>query len=116
MSAQQPGQRGGAEQSGGWSDCLVIPCRGPDGTVRHRRIGAQSGDEPLAHGIPTKRADPRLGYLLARLAELGFDSAAARRILREARSNRIGQLKGYGNAIVPILAAKFIRAAMEYGV
>jgi hypothetical protein len=31
---------------------------------------------------------------------------------RGARGNRIGRLKGYGNAIVPQLAAEFIRAAM----
>lgn len=69
--------------------------------------------EPLAHGIPSKRSDPRMGWLLARLEELGYSSRAARSILREARRNRVGRLSGYGNAIVPEVAARFIRAYMD---
>ena len=105
----QGGDQQQPSQSGSWSDCLAIPCR--DG--KSRRISAQPGDEPLAHGIPTKRSDPRLGYLLARLAELGFDPNAARGILRDAKRNRVGALRGAGNAIVPQVAAMFIRAFME---
>ena len=33
--------------------------------------------------------------------------------LKAAKGNRLGRLKGYGNAIVPELAAEFIRAYME---
>ena len=35
------------------------------------------------------------------------------KLVRSARANRVGRLKGYGNAIVPQLAAVFIRAFME---
>jgi hypothetical protein len=35
------------------------------------------------------------------------------RLVRRARANRTGRLKGYGNAIVPQVAAEFIRAVME---
>jgi DNA (cytosine-5)-methyltransferase 1 len=35
------------------------------------------------------------------------------RLARRARSNRVGRLKGYGNAIVPEVAAMFVRAFME---
>lgn len=35
------------------------------------------------------------------------------RLLRGARNNRVGRLKGYGNAIVPQVAAEFIRAFLE---
>lgn len=93
----------------GWDDFLVLPYR--DG--KYRRISAQPGDEPLAHGIPTRKDDPRLGYVLARLVELGHSPKAARRILREARRNRVGRLRGYGNALVPDTACLFIRCVME---
>jgi len=36
-----------------------------------------------------------------------------RRSLARAKSNRVGQLRGYGNAIVPQVAATFIRCVME---
>lgn len=90
-----------------WSDAYLVPCA----DQKIRRVG--SGVFPLAHGIPTKRRDPRMGYVLAELVKLGHSPKDARRILREARSNRVGRLRGYGNAIVPQLAAEFIRATME---
>jgi hypothetical protein len=34
-------------------------------------------------------------------------------MIREARRNRVGRLSGYGNAIVPHVAAVFLRAVME---
>jgi DNA (cytosine-5)-methyltransferase 1 len=105
-------QRQAALESGdgnSWSDFHVIPCR----DEKARRISAQPGDGPLVAGIPHKNADPRLGYLVARLVELGHDPKTARRIIREARGNRVGRLKGYGNAIVPHLAAMFVRAFLE---
>ena len=78
-----------------WSRAALIECR--DG--KFRRISAQSGDEPLAYGIPRQ-----LGPALSGLGSVG---------VRAARSNRVGRLKGYGNAIVPQVAAEFIRAFME---
>lgn len=33
--------------------------------------------------------------------------------IREARRNRVGRLKGYGNAIVPHAAVEFLRLVME---
>ena len=88
-------------------DAYVIPCR--DG--KSRRVGR--GVQPLAHGIPTRRIDPRMGHLLARLAELGHSPKSARRVLSEARSNRCGRLTGYGNAICPQAAAAFITAFLQ---
>ena len=87
--------------SGPWSDCVLIPCR--DGKVR--RVGRRI--RPLAARIPRDVA-----MLMPRLAKLGHDPTAARRIIREARRHRITALKGAGNSIVPPLAAEFIRAAM----
>ena len=58
----------------------------------------ESGVQPLAHGIPRG-----VGRIFPELR--GLD--------RRARSNRVGRLKGYGNAIVPEVAAEFIAAAME---
>ncbi len=104
------GERGNAFDGGEinpWSDYLLIPCR--DDKIR--RIGRLVF--PLAPGIPSKSSDERMEYLLARLVELGHSLKSAKRILREARSNRIGRLKGAGNAIVPQLAAIFIRAFLQ---
>lgn len=97
-----------SEQSGdwkifNWSDFRVLQCR--DG--ESRRIGREI--EPLAYGIPSRKTDSRMGFLLSRLAELGHSPESASRILREARGNRTGRLKGYGNAIVPQLGAAFIQ-------
>ena len=65
-----------------------IPCL--DGKTR--RIGP--GVQPLAHGIPRDlgRGQPELG-----------------RMAKRARKNRVGRLRGYGNAIVPQVAALFVR-------
>lgn len=85
-------QRQAAERAGPWSDCLLIPCL--DGKTR--RVGR--GVQPLAHGIPR---------------DLGRDEPELRRLAKRARANRVGRLRGYGNAIVPHVAAVFLRAVME---
>jgi DNA (cytosine-5)-methyltransferase 1 len=92
-----------------WDAYRIVYCT--DGKAR--RISAQSGDEPLAYGLPRK-----VGQGSAELA--GLDRVAAKAKLRELRNslkrakrNRVGRLKGYGNAIVPQVAAEFVRAFME---
>lgn len=81
--------------SGPWSDFLVIPCR----DNKARRISTQPGDEPLAYGIPRDMGSS--------------ESKLARMAIRTARTNRTLRLRGYGNAIVPQVAAEFIRASIE---
>jgi DNA (cytosine-5)-methyltransferase 1 len=53
----------------------------------------------LAHGIPVSLGRGR--------------TREQRMAIRAARANRVGRLKGYGNAINPYVAAKFIRAYLE---
>ena len=86
-ATQQPG--------GAWADFLLIPCR--DGKLR--RISSQPGDEPLVNGIPR---------------DLGRRKPALRSVAKHARGNRVGRLRGYGNAIVPQVAAVFVRVVIEY--
>jgi DNA (cytosine-5)-methyltransferase 1 len=85
-ATQQPGSA--------WANFSIVHCR----DSKTRRISAQSGDEPLAYGIP------RI---------LGPALAGVRGLAKDARRNRVGRLRGYGNAIVPQLAAEFVRAFME---
>lgn len=77
-----------------WLRERIIECR----DNRARCISAQSGDEPVAYGLP---------------ASLGRRFPELRRLAPRARNNRGGRIKGYGNAIVPQVAAEFIRAFME---
>jgi len=90
--------------TGPWSDAAIIHCR--DG--KSRPISPESGDEPLAYGIPLKA-----GHIVAALGELGIDPKTARRIIANARRNRTGRLRGYGNAIVPQCAVEFIKTILE---
>jgi DNA (cytosine-5)-methyltransferase 1 len=80
------------DRTGAWSDFTLGQFR----DCKTRRIG--TGVQPLAYGVPQSmgRGEPEL-----------------RRVLRSASKNRTGRLKGYGNAIVPGLAATFIQAFME---
>lgn len=81
------------EQPGGvWSDYYLVHCR--DGKTR--RIGSRV--QPLADGIPR---------------DLGRRFAQLSRMVSSARANRVGRLRAYGNAIVPEVAAEFIKAFME---
>lgn len=77
-----------------WRDGVGIACR----DNRTRRLSAQPGDEPLAHGIPR---------------DLGHRFPELRPLAKGARANRVGRLRGYGNSICPQLGATFIRAFME---
>lgn len=77
-----------------WRNYAFVNCR--DG--RYRRISTEPSFYPLAHGFPK---------------ELGLSKPELRSILRFARSNRVVRLKAYGNAIVPQVAAVFIKAFME---
>ena len=92
QSARQERQ---AATGAGGHDYAIVHCR--DG--KSRRIpDAQSGILPLAHGIPRD-----LGRRFPQLA----------RMVASARANRVGRLRAYGNAIVPGVAAAFIRAYLE---
>lgn len=53
----------------------------------------QPGSFPMAHGVPRS---------------LGRGKSALDALVRDARANRVGRIEGYGNAIVPELAALFI--------
>lgn len=112
--AEQPTaeRAGGDAGDGAWSDFLVIPCR--DGKAR--RISAESGDVPLAHGVPRD-----LGSLVSELERMDCAPDLVKRAVRNARGrlakagrNRTGRLRGFGNAISPQAAAAFIRVVMEY--
>jgi DNA (cytosine-5)-methyltransferase 1 len=76
-----------------WGGFDLIPCA--DGKAR--RI--ESGTFPLAHGLPkgmVRGGDPSI--------PINPQATAEARVMR---------LKGYGNAIVPELAAEFIKAFLE---
>lgn len=86
------GPAGSAPATGSWSDFRVIGCL--DG--KKRRVG--TGIQPLAHGLPRS-----LGHLQPEI----------QRMAKGARSNRKGRLKGYGDAIIPELAALFVTEFMQ---
>lgn len=91
------GSGGHVDGSGGataWDSFSIVHCR----DQKYRRISAQSGDEPLAYGIPRN---------------LGPEFAGVRGMATTARGNRVGRLRGYGNAIVPQLAAEFVRVVLK---
>ena len=91
VGSQKTGSAG-AGRATGWDGFDIIPCY--DG--KQRRI--ESGTFPLAHGIPR-----------GVVSDCPVDAAYALST-GEARKMR---LKGYGNAIVPQVAAAFIRAFRE---
>ena len=77
-----------------WEGFSALLCT--DGKAR--RISTEPGDEPLVNGIPR---------------DLGRRFPELRSMARSARTNRVGRLRGYGNAIVPPLAAVFVRSFLE---
>ena len=78
--------------AGSWSGYRIVPCT--DGKAR--RTGSRVF--PLAYGLPRG---------------VGDGGSWRKGLARSASRARIGMLKGSGNAIVPTLAAEFIRAYME---
>lgn len=88
---------------GAWDDYDIIPCR--DGKARR----AEREPRALADGVPA---------LLDALrdAGLGADEIVAARATFPIVSGQLGRvmlLRGYGNAIVPQLAAEFAAAWAE---
>lgn len=75
-----------------WSQYHVVDCL--DG--KSRRVGC--GVRALVNGISRS---------------LGRGKPELWRLAKRARANRVGRLKGYGNAIVPQVAAEFVMAFME---
>lgn len=74
-------------RSNGYSDYDILPCL--DGKARR----TEPGLHPLAHGVS--------GRMVVRRAD------------KENTYSRTGALKGFGNAIVPQVAAGFVRAYMD---
>ncbi len=105
QTTETDGHGGAVVAAGPWSDSRPILCR--DGKTRSIPR-PESSILPLAYGVPR-----RMGPLVARLELLGVDPSDAKRIIRLARSSLRGRLRGYGNAIVPIVAAEFIRAYLD---
>jgi DNA (cytosine-5)-methyltransferase 1 len=102
-SEPRPGEGGeSAGPAGPWSEFDAIHCW--DGKARR----VERGSFPLAASVPGD-----MGPLLSRMEELGHDSKSARRIIREHNRNRALRLKGYGNSIIPNLAATFIKAYLK---
>lgn len=93
---------GRTDEPNPWQDYYLVHCR--DGKTRRIKRGISC----LAHGIPRDMAQ-----IVSRMERMGVDSISARRTIKAARACRIGGLKGFGNAIVPVLAAEFVRAVME---
>lgn len=77
-----------------WFPCDWLPCR--DGKARP----VEPGTFPLAHGISGRMVVCRA-------------SQQAGTAIQEHWYNRTGALRGFGNAIVPPLAAEFIKAYCE---
>jgi len=93
-----------SRKTSAWDSSAYLPCR--DGKWRRAPL-AESGVQPLAHGVSADLGSVRPG------------EASPFRVIRDPKTgasigqapSRIGLLKGYGNAIVPQVAAAFVRAA-----
>ena len=84
--------------NGFWRDADWLHCR--DGNWRP----VEPGTYPLAHGLPRSLGTSGAG--VQRLAEMaGLDAAS----LKRAKACRVGSIRGYGNAIVPQVAAMATR-------
>jgi DNA (cytosine-5)-methyltransferase 1 len=106
--ATAPAGFGDTANAANWDGVEWLACI--DGKSRP----TEPGLSPLAHGIPKN-----MGQLRAELLAMGIDAKNAKRLakhagglLRSARAFRGQQIRGYGNAIVPQVAAEFIRSLM----
>ena len=88
-----------ALRSGFWDAFEVIPCR--DGKARRVPRCAEPGVLGMADGL-----SPELAAVWAEIS--GCHPLAQGKV-----SGRVGLLRGFGNAIVPEVAAAFIRAFLE---
>lgn len=93
---------GAGDLSSAWNDSILLPCT--DGKVR--RIGSRVF--PLAHGIPRS-----VGPEFSRSLGVDHDPKGARAWVATARRNRTGRIRGYGNAIVPAVAAEFLKVVLN---
>ncbi len=82
-----------------WSDAIYIPCA--DGKARP----TQPGIQPLAHGVQGG------GVAISSAVQEGITTLSEEE--KGHIFSRTGVLKGAGNAIVPQVAAEFVRAFME---
>jgi DNA (cytosine-5)-methyltransferase 1 len=103
------GTVGSVAETDPWGDWYTVLCR--DGKTR--RIGTSV--QPLVDGVPRS-----MGSLQSELERMGVDAKRAASMRKWAGSrlaktgrNRVGRLRGYGNAIVPPLAAVFIRMFLQ---
>ena len=87
----------GGQPAAPWSDSVLIPCR--DGKWR-RVPAAQPGVQPVADGLPAILDDER-------------GACGDRFPLAGAVTGRVALLRGAGNAIVPQVAAAYVRAFLE---
>jgi DNA (cytosine-5)-methyltransferase 1 len=94
-NSQRPASK--ADRNDCWGEYETVPL--VDGTIR--RASIEPWSFPLAYGIPRN-----LGPIKSRLLGLGINT-------KDAKANRAVRIKGYGNAIVPQLAAEFIIASRE---
>jgi DNA (cytosine-5)-methyltransferase 1 len=98
-----------AADHAGWGAADWLYCRD------HNFRPVEPGSFPMAYGIPRN-----LGRLRAVFARLGFGAGVAHKLLRQpsthlarAGKNRVIRLRGYGNAIVPQVAAAFLSAYLD---
>jgi hypothetical protein len=89
-----------------WSDFGLVLCRDTDKQGRHRvrRVPAESLLLCVADGVPEDVDSLRYQSILEH-PERAFPLCA-----KDAVPGRAMLLKGYGNAIVPELAAEFLRS------
>jgi DNA (cytosine-5)-methyltransferase 1 len=118
-----PGQLGGLRpeerlQAGGLADSAIVGCREERADARRIDAGdpAQGRAAGLVHGGGDHRPGPTNGFW--RAADwLGCRDGKWRPVepgtfpLAHGLPARVGRLRGYGNAIVPEVAAAFVRAA-----